>query len=169
LRGNASSAAHGRVEANTVFLSTIEKQVDAKRRIVLPQDFRAAAAGAFDGVYCFPSFEGDCLEGGGQAFFDAYLNMIDELPFGNPTRSAIETSVLGGMVKLAFDPAGRIVLPDGLPGMGIDDFVSLVGLRDRFQIWPREAFKTHRARQRELAREGLYALRAQQQQTDARA
>lgn len=151
-----------------MFLSTVEKQVDKKRRIVLPQDFRAAAAGAFDGVYCFPSFENECLEGGGQAFFDAYLTMIDELPFGNQTRSAIETAVLGGMVELAFDPAGRILLPDGIEGMGVDDFVSLVGLRDRFQIWPREAFKIHRARQRELAREGLYALRAQQQQAGVR-
>lgn len=146
-----------------MFLSTVEKQVDIKRRILLPQDFRAAAAGAFDGVYCFPSFEGDCLEGGGQAFFDAYLSMIDELPFGDPTRSAIETSVLGGMVKLAFDTAGRITLPDALcEEMKLTNWVCLVGLRTRFQIWPREAFKAHRALQRDLAREGLHTLRAQQ-------
>ncbi len=146
-----------------MFLSTVEKQLDAKRRIVLPQDFRAAAAGTFDGVYCFASFEGECLEGGGQAFFDTYLNLIDELPFGDPTRSAMETSVLGGMVKLAFDTAGRITLPETLcEEFGLTDWVALVGLRSRFQIWPREAFKTHRARQRDLAREGLHALRAQQ-------
>ena len=33
-----------------VFLSTFEKQLDAKRRIVVPQEFRAAVSGAFDGV-----------------------------------------------------------------------------------------------------------------------
>ncbi|MFY8209990.1 MAG: division/cell wall cluster transcriptional repressor MraZ, partial [Caulobacter sp.] len=33
---------------------------------------------------------------------------------------------------------------------------------ERFQIWSREAFQAHRAQQRDLAREGLAALRAQQ-------
>ena len=146
-----------------MFLSTVEKQVDAKRRIVLPQDFRAAAAGAFDGVYCFASFEGDCLEGGGQALFDTYNDLVDELPFGDPVRSAMETSVFGGMVKLAFDTAGRITLPEAMcEEFCLTDWVCLVGLRTRFQIWSREAFKTHRARQRELARDGLHILRAQQ-------
>ncbi len=37
-----------------VFLSTFEKQLDSKRRIVVPQDFRAALSGPFDGIFCFP-------------------------------------------------------------------------------------------------------------------
>jgi MraZ protein len=45
---------------------------------------------------------------------------------------------------------------------GLTDWVVVVGLGDRFQIWQREAFQTHRAAQRELAREGLAQLRAQQ-------
>ena len=88
-----------------MFLSTFEKQLDAKRRIVLPHDFRMHAAGPFDGVYCFPSFEADCIEGGGQAFFDAYNGVIEELPVGDPLRTALSTSVLGGMAKLPFDTA----------------------------------------------------------------
>src|SRR5207248_3288220 len=117
----------------------------------------------FDGVFCFPSFEADCLEGGGQAFFDAYQAVIDELPFGDPVRTALETSVLGGMSRLAYDTAGRITLPEALCDQyGLSDWVSVVGLGDRFQIWPRDAFAAHRARQMGLAREGLAALRAQQ-------
>ena len=50
-----------------VFLSTFDKQLDAKRRIVVPADFRAAVSnGPFDGVFCFASIEADCLEGGGE-------------------------------------------------------------------------------------------------------
>jgi MraZ protein len=60
-----------------VFLSTFEKQLDAKRRIVVPQEFRAAAAGPFDGVFCFPSIEADCLDGGGQALFQQYRALVD--------------------------------------------------------------------------------------------
>ncbi len=53
-----------------VFLSTFEKQLDNKRRIVVPMDFRAAAAGPFGGVFCFPSIEADCIEGGGKPLFE---------------------------------------------------------------------------------------------------
>lgn len=146
-----------------MFLSTFEKQLDAKRRIVVPQEFRALVSGPFDGVFCFPSIEADCVEGGGKALFDRYLGVIEELPFGDPVRSALETSVLGGMAKMSFDTAGRITLPETLCDMfGLTDWVVVVGLGDRFQIWQREAFQAHRAAQRDLAREGLAELRAQQ-------
>jgi MraZ protein len=146
-----------------MFLSTFEKQLDAKRRIVVPQEFRALVSGPFDGVFCFPSIEADCIEGGGKALFDRYMGVIEELEFGDPLRSALETSVLGGMAKLSFDTAGRITLPESLCDMfGLSDWVVVVGLGDRFQIWSREAFQAHRSAQRELAREGLAQLRAQQ-------
>ena len=50
-----------------MFLSTFEKQLDSKRRLVVPQEFRAAVSGPFDGIFCFPSIEADCLEAGGKA------------------------------------------------------------------------------------------------------
>jgi MraZ protein len=146
-----------------MFLSTFEKQLDAKRRIVVPQEFRALVSGPFDGVFCFPSIEADAIEGGGKALFDRYLAVIEELDFGDPLRSALETSVLGGMARLAFDTAGRITLPEHLCDMfGLTDWVVVVGLGERFQIWDREAFQAHRAAQRETAREGLAELRALQ-------
>ena len=146
-----------------MFLSTFEKQLDSKRRIVVPQEFRAAAAGPFDGVFCFPSIEADCIEGGGKALFDRYMGVIEELEFGDPLRTALETSVLGGMAKLSFDTAARITLPETLCEMfGLTDWVVVVGLGERFQIWSKDAFQAHRAAQRELAREGLAQLRAQQ-------
>jgi MraZ protein len=146
-----------------VFLSTFEKQLDAKRRIVVPMEFRALVAGPFDGVFCFPSIEADCIEGGGKALFDRYAGVIEELEFGDPLRSALETSIFGGMAKLSFDPAGRITLPELLcEQFGLTTDVVLVGLGDRFQIWAKDAFQAHRAQQRDVAREGLATLRAQQ-------
>jgi MraZ protein len=146
-----------------VFLSTFEKQLDAKRRIVVPQDYRALVSGPFDGIFCFPSFEADCIEAGGQALFDRYQALIGELEFGDPVRTAMEYSVLGGLNRLAFDTAGRITLPETLcEQFGLTDWVAVVGLGDRFQIWERAAFQAHRAAQRDLAREGLAELRARQ-------
>lgn len=146
-----------------MFLSTFEKQLDAKRRIVVPLEFRALLSGPFDGVFCFQSIEADCIEGGGKDLFDRYQGVIEELDFGDPIRSALETSIFGGMAKLSFDTAGRITLPENLCDMfGLADDVVLIGLRDRFQIWAKDAFQAHRATQREVAREGLATLRAQQ-------
>jgi MraZ protein len=137
-----------------VFLSTFEKQLDAKRRIVLPAEFRALVAGPFDG--------------GGQSLFESYRKVIDELPFGDPLRTALETMVLAGMAKMSFDPAGRITLPETLcEQFDLSDSVTVVGMGDRFQIWSREAFKAHWARQRDVAREGLAAYRTQQRQARA--
>ena len=152
-----------------MFLSTFEKQLDAKRRIVVPAEFRAAvSSGPFDGVFCFPSIEADCLEGGGQALFGQYQQVIEELGFGDPLRTALETTVLGGMHRLAFDTAGRITLPEELcEAFGLTDWVAVVGLGDRFQIWSRDAFRAHREEQRQLARQGLAALRERQRQAKA--
>jgi MraZ protein len=138
-----------------VFISTFEKQLDAKRRIVAPVEYRAAVA-PFDGLFCFPSIEADCIEGGGQALFDSYARLIDEFPFGDPNRTALETSIMGGMVQLSFDTAGRVTLPESLCEMfGLTDWVTLVGLRDRFQIWPRDAFRERCRAQREAAQAAL--------------
>jgi len=138
-----------------VFISTFEKQLDAKRRIVAPQEFRQAVA-PFDGLFCFPSIEADCIEGGGKALFDEYAALIETFPLGDPMRTALETSIMGGMVQLSFDTAGRITLPESFCEMfGLADWVSVVGLKNRFQIWPREAFRARLAEQRTLAREAL--------------
>ena len=146
-----------------MFLSAFEKQLDSKRRIVVPQEFRAAAASSFDGVFCFPSIEADCLEGGGKALFDRYEALIEELPFGDPLRSSLEFTVYGGMSQLAFDAAGRITLPEKLcEEFGIADWVVVVGLKDRFQIWARDAYRARREAEKAAARTGLAKLREQQ-------
>ena len=153
-----------------MFLSTFEKQLDSKRRIVVPAEFRAAVSGPFDGVFCFPSIEADCVEGGGKALFDAYKGLIDELPLGDPLRMPMETAVFGGMNQLSFDTAGRITLPEALCDMyGLTDWVAVVGLGDRFQIWERDAFRAHRAEMLKAARTGLADLRRAQRPTAAKA
>jgi len=146
-----------------VFWSTIDRQMDAKRRIVLPAEFRAVASGPFDGVFCFPSIEADCIEGGGQALFDDYNGLIRGLPLGDPLRSALETTIFGGMAKMAWDPAGRVTLPEHLCEMfGLSDWVSVVGMGDRFQIWSKPAFAAHRESLRQFARTELPAMRLAQ-------
>ena len=144
-----------------MFLSTFEKQLDGKRRIVVPQDYRAALSA--DGVFVFPSIRSDCLEGGGQTLFDRYGALADELEFGDELRDSIERNVFGAMQKLSFDTAGRITLPESLcEQYGLTDWVALVGMRDRFEIWELDAYKARRAADRDAARQGLAEMRVQQ-------
>ena len=146
-----------------MFLSTFEKQLDGKRRIVVPQDYRAALSGPADGVFVFPSIRSDCIEGGGQTLFDRYGAMADELEFGDELRDSIERNVFGAMQKLSFDTAGRITLPESLCDQyGISDWVALVGMRDRFEIWELGAYKALRPADRDFAKKGLTEMRVQQ-------
>jgi MraZ protein len=146
-----------------MFLSTFEKQLDAKRRIVVPQEYRAALNPGADGVFVFPSIRSNCIEGGGQALFDRYGAMADELEFGDELRDSIERNVFGEMQKLSFDTAGRITLPESLCDLfGITEWVAVVGLRDRFEIWERDAYRAQRAADREFAKQGLAEMRNRQ-------
>ena len=144
-----------------MFLSTFEKQLDSKRRVVVPQEWRAEVSGPFDGVFCFPSIEHDCIEGGGKALYDEYDALLKSLPFGDPLRSDLEECFYGGLTRMAFDTAGRIVLPEALcADFGLTDWVALVGVGERFQIWDRDAHRARRSSARRGAREGLAAHRA---------
>jgi MraZ protein len=144
---------------HAVFLSTFEKPLDAKRRIVVPAEFRDAAKQdsphrkAFDGLYCFglmgPQGEDTCLECGGSVFFDHYQGLIEQKPFGSQDRLALENAIYAGMQTLNFDSGGRITMTDALLArFGFGESVILVGLYDRFQIWRPETYGVHQKAQR---------------------
>lgn len=139
-----------------MFLSTYEKQLDGKRRLLIPQEFRTADNGAEHGVFCFFSVEADCLEAGGDKLFADYRAMIDDLPFGDAYRSAMETVVYAGQKPLTYDGGGRITLPEGLcQQAGLGEDVVIVGLGSRFQIWSRERWVVRRDAQLALARQAM--------------
>ena len=116
----------------------------------------AAVSGAFDGVFCFPSIEADCLEAGGEGFVAAYRAFIDSIPFGDPFRAAMESQFYGGLKQLSYDTAGRITLTEALVERGgLSSDVVMIGLGDRFQIWDRARWREHEAEQRAAAKAGM--------------
>jgi MraZ protein len=144
-----------------LFRQTYEKQLDGKRRLLIPQDYRTAENGAETGIFIFPSIEADCLEAGGDRLFNVYAEIISQLPFGSEERSALEWQVMGEQTRLAFDSGGRITLPESLcEEAGIGEEVVIVGLNDRFQIWSKEKHAERRAQQRALAKAGLAQIGA---------
>jgi MraZ protein len=141
-----------------VFLSTYEKQLDGKRRLLIPQEYRTAQNGAETGVFCFHSITADCLEAGGDKLMAEYVARIEALPFGSEARTALEEAFYAGQRPLAYDGGGRITLPESLcEDAGLTEDVVIVGLGPRFQIWDRARWQARKARSRELARQALTA------------
>jgi len=136
-----------------VFLSTYEKQLDGKRRLLIPQEYRTADNGAEHGVFCFFSITADCLEAGGDRLMAEYVARIEALPFGSDRRTALEEVFYAGQRPLAYDGGGRITLPEGLcEEAGLGDDVVIVGLGPRFQIWDRARWNARKAERRAIAK-----------------
>lgn len=139
-----------------MFLGTYEKQLDGKRRLLIPQEFRTPDNGAEHGVFCFFSITADCLEAGGDRLMAEYVARIEALPFGSEKRTALEEAFYAGQRPLAYDGGGRITLPDSLcQEAGLSEDVVIAGLGARFQIWDRARWNERRAPARILARAAL--------------
>lgn len=145
-----------------LFLSSHEKQLDGKRRLLVPSDYRASAlqphegVDPFEGVYCFAAINAPCLECGGAAFFATYRDVIDEYPKLSPTRAALQRRFYASMNRLGFDTAGRITLPEKLcDQFNLSGDVVLAGLGESFQIWEPSAYEAWAAEQDKLVEDAF--------------
>lgn len=151
-------AALGNVVA--LFLSTYVNRIDRKGRVSVPASFRAAVAGqSFQGVVAFPSFIAPAVEASGIDRIERLSESIDEFDPFSEDRNAFAASILADSHQLAFDPEGRIVLPEALRShAGIQEQAAFVGQGATFQIWEPEAFRAFQSDARRRAREGRAAL-----------
>lgn len=142
-----------------MFLSTYEKPLDAKRRFVVPADYRSAEDGSHEQLFVFPCLSEPCLEAGGLLLKAQYEDMARQLPFGHASRKSMTMKVFSQSRLLAYDTAGRVTLPDALCArFGLKDEVVLVGMMDRFLIWEPEAYRPWAERMDQMADESVAAL-----------
>ena len=141
-----------------MFLSTYEKQLDGKRRLLIPQEYRTAQNRAEARVFCFLSITADCLEAGGDKLMAEYVARIEALPFGSEARTALEEAFYAGQRQLTYDGGGRITLPESLcEEAGLGEDVIIAGMGPRFQIWDRARWQGRKPGSRDLARRVLTA------------
>ncbi|WP_309351128.1 division/cell wall cluster transcriptional repressor MraZ [Parvibaculum sp.] len=128
----------------------------------MPAKFRTVAnAQGLNGIVCFPSIQGDFLEGCGPAFSDTIDEMLNKLDPFSRERDALAAILLGDSVELMFDADGRIVLPEELRHHAkIKDEATFVGLGEKFQIWEPKAFEAFRSDAVERARANGGLLRS---------
>ena len=147
------------------FMSTVMGSLDSKGRVCIPATFRQVlAAQATAGVYVYPSFFENTLEGFGQVAVDglnARLAALD--PFLSPAHDDTARAIIARTQLLPTDEGGRVRLPDAMIAhAGLKDRVAFVGLSQKFQIWDADAFAAAEA-------QSIARLKAQREKLIAQA
>ncbi len=144
-----------------MFLSTTTNGIDAKGRLSVPADFRSIVRNSpFDGIYVWPSFDGEYLEGGGQSLMDRYLGMIESMDPYDDARVALARAIFGSARPLSFDANGRITMPKPFAEhAGLESRATFVGLGSSFEIWNPDVYASHEIEARKLARENKRSLK----------
>jgi MraZ protein len=137
-----------------LFLSKFLNKVDKKGRVSVPASFRAALNDTgFAGIIAFPSYKAPVIEACGMDRMELIAKSLDRLDLFSDEQDDLAATVLADAQQLAFDPEGRIQLPEDLAShAGIADQAMFVGKGATFQIWAPDTFKVQQAHALERAR-----------------
>ncbi len=147
-----------------LFVSTFINKVDRKGRVSVPASFRAVlATQAPQGIVVYPSFTAAAIEGCGSDFLEQLATSTTAaFDLFSPEQDDINTLIFSSSHQLAWDPEGRVMLPEEmLAHANITEQAAFVGKGRTFQIWEPAALKIHteEARQRALKTRPQIALR----------
>jgi MraZ protein len=137
-----------------LFLSTVVNKVDRKGRVSVPAAMRAALAGQpFQGIVAFRSFREPAIEGWSMDQLNRLADSLEDMELFSENRDDLASAIFADAHQLAFDPEGRIVLPEALTAhAGITTDAAFVGRGSTFQIWNPATFEAHAAQVRERVR-----------------
>ena len=143
----------------THFLGTHQNRLDAKGRVSVPAQFRAAlkarCGSEANGTQLVlrPSHQHPCIEAWPSAEFEALSQPLNRIDLFSQAHDDLAASLYADAFPVEADREGRIVLPDNLVAYaGLSDTVVFMGLGRVFQIWEPSAAERRRAEARERAR-----------------
>ena len=117
-------------------------QLDPKGRLSLPARFREALA---DGVWVTIGQDG-CLFAFPRVEWQRYADEVSASPLSDAQGRAYQRLFFGSSDELRLDVQGRLTLPGRLrDAVGIGKDVIVLGVRDRMEIWDREAYERYEA------------------------
>ena len=130
-----------------LFLSTFVNKVDKKGRVSVPATFRATLSQLpFQGIVAYRSFTTSCIEGCGIDFMERLSDSAQEFDAFSLEQENITSLIFADARQLAWDPEGRIMLPEDLIAhAGISEACAFVGKGKTFQVWEPEAYKAAEA------------------------
>jgi len=127
----------------SLFLSSYENRLDTKGRISVPASFRTSISNdKFPGVVLYRSFTNNCIEGVTMSRMEQLAAAADKMGVFDSALDDLSAMLFADARPLAFDVAGRVVIPDDLlRHAGITDRAVFVGRGNSFQIWAPDAFR----------------------------
>lgn len=124
-------------------------RIDRKGRVSVPKQFRdffQARGGGFPGIYVYPSPKLGAVEGCDEEFMARVSASLEDLELFSEEQNDLALLILGSAHALAFDPEGRIVLPESLiQHAELDAEATFVGRGNTFQIWNPTAYQAYHA------------------------
>ena len=144
----------------SAFMSTFECKLDVKGRVSVPAAFRdVSTQQGFKGIYVYPSFTEQAIEGGNEVLMQESYQKLKQLNRYSKEYNALSRRLLGQIVPLSFDANGRVGLPQRLlRHAGIDERLIFIGLGDKFQIWEPHRFDSLEEEDNKVAVENLGLL-----------
>ena len=122
-----------------MLLGEFEQRLDDKNRVTLPARLRDQFA---DGLVCARGFDGCVVvypHASWSAHVESQMSRLD--PFTREGRG-LQRYLFGAAQESELDRQGRIALSAPLVGhAGLSRDIVIAGLRDRLEIWDREAWR----------------------------
>lgn len=133
-----------------IFMSSTINKIDSKGRVSIPSMFRSVLEyQGFPGVYIYPSFTSQAIDGGGQILIDKIAESVEKMQLFAEETDALTTALFSDTFQISYDQDGRISLPEPLiVHANLKDKVTFAGLGQKFQMWEPEAFKDFKSQAR---------------------
>ena len=127
-----------------IFLSNTINKIDAKGRVSIPSQFRSVLENqGFAGVYLYPSFTSQSIDGGGESLINQISQSIEKMQLFAEETDALATALFSETYQLNYDQDGRVSLPESLMiHAGLKDKVTFAGIGQKFQMWEPSAFES---------------------------
>ncbi|MCW5771991.1 MAG: division/cell wall cluster transcriptional repressor MraZ [Rhodospirillaceae bacterium] len=139
-----------------LLIGRFANKIDGKGRVSVPKSFRdvmMAQASDFAGVYAYPLFKAAAIEFCGEIFMQRLTDSIDEIDMFSDDHDDLASILLESAHSLAFDPEGRVTLPDELiEHAGLQKMALFVGRAKKFHVWNPETYEAQRSQAFERAR-----------------
>lgn len=122
--------------------------MDAKGRVHLPRRFQGELSCDAQGnplAFLTRGMEG-CLFLFSEEGYRKALERLDTQPFAGEQERTLQRLFFSKANLVQLDAAGRVLVPENLRRMvGIDKEVVMLGIVDRVELWPREAWERFEA------------------------
>lgn len=139
-----------------VFISSYEKTIDKKGRVIVPNEFRKILnSDNFNGIISFASYNFPCIECMTMSSIEKLSQSIEDKQYlFIRSEDDIVSSIFADSYTLSFDCDGRVIIPKSLLNYSMIKMdLVFVGRGSSFQIWNPQLFREHQENSRRIIKE----------------